>query len=241
MRLGCLEHDEIRAAAVLTSRYDIAVPPLRVARPAWRPNPYDNLTNPTCTVCALAHSARAWSWKYGGTDVAVPVDAIDALYSRATGVPLAGIEASDGADPMMVVETAQADGWDIGGQVPLVPSFTRTGLKTVELAQSLVRAGVVMLAVMLDEADMAAARAREPWALGGTRGAVVGGHMIPLAAYDGLGPPALAWAASWGQWQGMTWEWIDARSRLALEAAWRQLLAPGVSWERVMAGEAWAA
>lgn len=241
MRLGALPHSPDRAAALALSRVGILAPPLCVPKPEWQPALYDNDRMPTCTACTLAHSARAWSHKYGGgTDVAVPVPAIDALYARATGVRLAGIEASDGADPMMVVATAQADGWDIGGQVPLVPSFTRTGLKTVELAQSLVRAGVVMLAVTLDEADMAAAQAGEPWRLGGTRGAVVGGHMIPLAAYDGLGPPALAYAATWGQWQPMTWEWIDARASLALEAAWRQLLAPGVDWATVTAGEGWA-
>lgn len=226
MRLGCLEHDPARAAAMPLARLGAVPPPLRIPLPDWQPDGYDNDTNPTCTVCALAHSARAWSWKFGGTDVQVPVSAIDALYSRATGVPLAGIAASDGADPLQVVATAQADGWDIGGQAPLVPASRVTSARQLDIARAIDRAGVAMLALTLTEGDMEAVQAGREWTLDYAPGPVAGGHMAAMGAYDGLGPLYAAHIATWGRWQAASWEWVQDRIRLVLVAGWRQLLGP---------------
>lgn len=236
MRLGCLPHDRTAVEAIPFVRYGVAPAPLRVPLPSWQPDAWDNDTAPTCTVCALGHSARAWSERFGRTDVQIPVGAVDALYSRATGVPLAGIVASDGADPVRVVEEAQASGWDIGGQVPLVPDFRRLSGYQGEIARAVASSGAAMLALTLHEGDMEAVQAGREWTLDYAPGPVVGGHMVALAAYEGLGPLYAVHLATWGRWQVASWEWVQARLQLALVAGWRQLLAPGVDY-----GAAWSA
>ncbi len=241
-RLGCKQHDPARAAMLAPAPYIMAPPPLRIPRPPWQPRMWGNDTLPDCTACATGHALRAWSWKYGGTDVEIPDNAVSALYAAGIGMPGATPEqlaATDGADPLDVVDVAQARGWNIGGQVPMVPDFRVSSGKFNQIAHTIDKAGSAMLALTLYEVDMEAVRNGQPWALpddlSADRGAVVGGHMVAAAAYDGLGPMFPVSIATWGRWQEATWEWIMSRLRLVLVTGWRQTDGAGVNYSAVWA------
>ena len=231
-RLGCLPHDPAKLAALPPARFGMVPPAYQVPCPDWQPEMWGNDTLPDCTVVALGNSGRAWSHKFGGTDLSIPQPAINTLYARSIGMPGATdaqLAATDGADPMLVVETAQATGWNVGGEVPLVPDFRAGGLAVQEVARAIDRAGCAMLALTLYEGDMEAFDAGQEW-LRAPSGPVVGGHMVGVCGYDGMGPAWPAFIATWAKWQPASWQWISARVRLSLVAGWRQLCAPGADY-----------
>ena len=227
MRTGCKSHDPARAALLPSARYGAVLPPASVPLPPWQPGAYDNNDNPTCVPIALAHAARAWSVKFGdaSTDITFTIPQIDALYSAATGTPLAEIAASDGSDPLAVVERAQGRGWDIGGQAPLVPDFRVAASTPLAISSGIAHVGAVMLALTLYEQDMEDAQARRPW-IAVPAGDPIGGHMVAAAAYDSQ----RVQLATWGMFQPASWTWLAPRLRLVLVAGWRDLTPPGVDY-----------
>lgn len=229
-RLGCADHDVGALAALPLSMAGGPVA-FSTAPPSWLPNPYDNNVNPTCVPTALAACAEAWCRKYGGTDITIPLASVDKLYCDATNTAPADIANSTGADPLRVVQVAQAGGWDIGGQVPLVPDFAQTGLRVRDLADAADRASL-MVAAKLTVADMDAVEAGEDWA-GPPTGPIEGGHMMVVGAFDGLGPNRNVWLGTWGTWRPVPWDWLGARIVLGIKCGFRQLIKPGLDYKDV--------
>lgn len=230
-RLGCLPHDPDKAARLRAMRYGTQMPPASLPRAEWQPCLWDNDTLPNCTAVSLGHAARAWCRRIEGpgNDMSIAAPFIDRLYAEAIGQPgatLAQLAATEGADPLAVVETAQTSGFDVGGQVRLVPDFAILPTARTEMANGIARCGSVMLALTLYAADMDAAAAGKPWVPGGDPGPAVGGHMVAAVSYDGLQDTENVQIATWGNWKSASWEWVLARLRLALVTGWRQLVPP---------------
>lgn len=233
MRLGCLAHDAAKAASLRT-RYAAAIVPNRLPRPPWTPTLGRNDTLPDCTAVGLMNAARAWVHRFAGVDddLVVADDHIVALYAEAIGLPGASddaLAATEGADPLAVVQTAQTRGWDVGAQVPLVPDFALSGTDVRSLAHNMQCAGAVMLALTLTQTDMDAAQAGKPWTAVPDGSPIVGGHLVAACAYDGLAPTDALSIATWGTWQPASWTWVQPRLRIALIAGWRQLLPPNLA------------
>lgn len=231
MRLGCLDHDPARAAALPLIRYGAAAPPPPIYTPKldWTPTLGDNDTLPDCIPVALTNSLRAFVKRFGGDtdDLAVPTSAITGLYAHAIGMPGATdaqLAATEGADPLTVMEIAQTQGWDIGAQVPLVPDYG-TVAGRVDIARTIATLGACMFAVTLYTSDMDDAAAGRAWTMP-PRGSVEGGHMIAAADYLGLADTDILMVPTWGQWQRMSWGWLRPRLRLAMPVMCRELLGP---------------
>lgn len=232
VRLGCLPHDPDKAAAMRAMRYGTQIPPPSLLRAEWQPCLWDNDTIPNCTAVALGHAARAWCERMEGpsNDLSIATPFIDRLYAEAIGQPaatLAQLAATEGADPLAVVETAQTSGFDVGGQVRLVPDFAILPPARTTLANGMVRSGSVMLALTLYAEDMDNFQNGKPWVLVGDPGPAEGGHMVAAVSYDGLQETGNVQIATWGVWKSASWEWVQARLRLALVTGWRQLVPPG--------------
>ncbi len=239
VRLGCLPHDPARAALLPAARYGAALPPASIPVPTWQPAMLDNDTLPNCTAVALANAARAWAHRQERLDVLITAPAVDALYAAAIGMPgatAAQLAVTDGADPLAVVEQAQARGFNVGSQVPLVPDFATVAVDRTALANAMARAGGVMLALTLYAADMADFEAGRSW-VGALSGFVAGGHMVCACAYDGLGDADAVHIATWGAWQPASWGWVLARARLGVATGWRQLTAPGADYAAAWGAE----
>lgn len=241
MRLGCLDHDPTRAALLPAARYGIAPPPPSLPTATWQPQMWANDTLGDCVIAALGNAARAWSNKLTGDDTEIGTTDVVALFARVAGLPSdateAQLEAVDGLDPMLAVETAQVSGWALAGrQVPLVPDFATVASSRSALAEGMARTGSVMLAVTLYEADMDAFEAGRPW-VDAPSGDVAGGHMIAAVSYDGTRDSSMTQIATWGQWQSTSWQWLAARLRLALATGWRQLCAPGADYPALWSAE----
>lgn len=218
-RLGCKDHDAGRAALLPRAPVGLTLPPASVPPPQWQPEMYDNNVNPTCVAIALAHALRGWSWKHVGADIAVPLAAVDAIYCAATGTDPANIAASDGADPLDLVDEAEAKGWDIGQQVPLGPDIGIGDASVEHIKAQIEQYGASMLAVTLYESDMEEFDAGRVWQ-DQPHGDPIGGHMICAGWYQ-LG---VIGVATWGKWQPATPDWLRARLRLVLAAGWRQVM-----------------
>lgn len=231
MRTGCLEHDPALAAALPVVRFGATPVPARfVQKLDWTPLLGDNDTLPTCVPTALANASRALVKRLCGPtdDVAIPTSAITTLFADTIGMPGATdaqLAATDGCDPLALFALAQADGWNIGGQVPLVPTYGLLPNSRLEIARAIVRLGACPVAVTLYQSDMEDAAAGRNWVLA-PAGNVVGGHMICPADYLGLDDTDLLSVATWGKWQRMSWRWLAQRIRLAVPVVSRSLLGP---------------
>jgi hypothetical protein len=243
MRLGRLPHDPHRLAQARALRYGAVLPPARIIRDrSWSPTLGCNDTLPDCTAVAVANGARMFSRCNASTDVAIPDAAIIGFYADCIGQPGASSEqlaATNGAIMLDVMERQQANGFAIGGQVPLVADFAaippgdRYGLAT-----AIARCGHVQLGVALAIADQTDGT-WDTTTSGDQQPGSWGGHALVAYAYEGLGDTDIVWLATWGQWQAATWRWISARLEEAYALAWRQLLGPGMSYDALIAGENW--
>lgn len=231
IRLGCLDHDPAKLATLPPARFGAVLAPAAIPCPTWQPQMWGNDTLPNCTAVALGNAARAWAHSQEAEDVAIDQAHVDALYAAAIGMPGATLEqlaATDGADPLAVTEQAQARGWDIGGQTPLVPDFATVAPNNWGIMLGLARTGGVMCALTLYAEDMDAFQSGKDWTAAPS-GPVEGGHMVCIGAGDAQG----AFLATWGTWQRASWDWIGARLRLALITGWRQLIPAGAAYRWV--------
>lgn len=232
MRLGCLEHDPAVAAALPQVRYG-ARPMAASVMPdlSWMPELGANDRLPTCVPTAFANGVRASVRYLGGGDIEVPTAAIEALYARAIGMPgatEAQLAATDGSDPLVVMALAGSQGWDVGLQAPLVPSYGVGEGTQASIAGPIEDVGAVMLAVTLYEADMTYQAEGFPW-LDAPTGEIAGGHMIAACGYSALVPEGRLSIATWGAWQQASWSWLMPRLRLVVPVLVRDLLPPAAA------------
>lgn len=232
MRLGCLSHDPAVARALPQVRLG-AIPILPSVMPdlSWTPTLGANDDLPTCVPTALVNATRASMRYLGGGDIAVSDAAIEALYADAISMPgatMAQLAATDGSDPLAVLALAQTQGWDIGLQAPLVPSYGIGESLQDSIARIVGVAGACMLAVTLYDSDMRAQANGQPWT-DAPSGAEAGRHMIAACGYAGLAPTDPLSIATWGTWQPAWWGWLMPRLRLVVPVLTRDLLPPAAA------------
>ena len=232
MRLGCLDHDPAVAAALPQVRYG-ARPLAASVMPdlSWTPELGANDRLPTCVPTALVNATRASVRYLGGGDIEVPTAAIKALYARAIGMPgvtEAQLAATDGSDPLVVMGLAGSQGWDVGLQAPLVPSYGVGEGTQASIAGPIADVGAVMLAVTLYEADMTYQAEGFPW-VDPPSGEIAGGHMIAGCGYSALVSEGRLTLATWGAWQQASWSWLMPRLRLVMPVLVRDVLPPAAA------------
>lgn len=225
MRLGRLQHDPARLA--LAPRLVAASPPPPVLdRSAvdFSPMLYQNNVLPNCSAVGLANSARAAA-ALAGFDLVVDPDSVPAYYAACIGRPGASeaeLEATEGAVLMDVLDYMQANGFEVGQQVPLVANYdTVSADSRSAIASAMTRPGAGYWGVDLYERDMELLPVwdddgRDP-------GALVGGHCLLAFDYAGLNDQDTIRLGTWGAWQPATWRWAMSRLREAHGVTWPQI------------------
>lgn len=233
MRLGRCPHDPARlAAAPDLHRYGLTAPRPSLDRSgiAFQPGLYDNDQLPDCTVAGLANAATASALALGAAPPMINAVAIPTFYARAIGQPAATnaqLAATDGAVMLDVIELAATSGFDVGEQVPLVPSFGTAQTTKAAVASVTADLGAGYLGIRLYQRDMDMI-GQGPWtAAVADSGDAVGGHCLLSWDYASLNDDGLVRLATWGILQPAAWEWLIERLDEVHGLVWPQCVPPG--------------
>ena len=230
--LGRLPHHSERLAKALAAAPAPALYRYVLDRGSIDPMPamWGNDVGPTCTVAGLANSAIA----QGVVRSAPPVitdGTPQSLYAIVIGMPGATedqINATDGAIAMDVLDFAAVNGFDVGGQAPLVPVQRFPIWNTREAIAGAMcdeRTVVAYLGIRLYERDMATIGQGPLTAAVADSGALVGGHVLLAWDYPtGLRDYNLVTLLTWAARQPASWAWLMERLDEAHGLEWPQLV-----------------
>lgn len=228
---GRLPHHPERLARALASAPAPAMYRYQLDRSTTDPLPrmWGNDTGPTCTVAGLANSAIA----QGVVRSAPPViadGAPQALYATVIGMPgatEAQIDATDGAVAMDILDFAAVNGFDVGGQAPLVPIQRFPIWNTREAIAGAMcdeRTVVAYLGIRLYQRDMDTIGQGPLTAAVADSGALLGGHVLLSWDYPvGLRDDNLTTLITWANRQPASWTWLMERLDEAHALEWPQL------------------
>jgi hypothetical protein len=220
-RLGRLPHSPARLAAVPPHTFAADAPPPPVVDRsgiAFAPGLWRNDVLPDCTAVGLANARRA-ATLIQGYDIPTDEGQIIAFYAACAGVAdiEAALEASDGAVMLDVLERAQRDGFQMGGQTPEVPTFAAIQpTDRAGLAHAIAVHGAAYIGIDLYEPDMAADAI---WTLP-PAGALVGGHALIAWSYSALGNADMVMLGTWGDLVAASWAWLEGRAQEAFALSW---------------------
>jgi len=233
MKLGRLEHNPARLAAVPSHRFGIAEPPplclIRDYVP-FAPGLYGNDRLPCCTAVAVANAARAFSWARSACDIVVAEARVKAFYAGCVGCAdtdeaMAG---TDGAVLLDVIDRGTSAGVDLGQQVPLVPTAARIAPDDrAGMSHAMLHDGAVILGVELSISDQRTPvwTVSPPTSAGDPAAGSWGGHAAFGWGYTGLADDDQVMIGTWGIWQAATWAWVRERTAEAYSCSWGQLAA----------------
>lgn len=230
-RLPCDPAKIARAPSLYGHRMASLPPPPRLIRDhiAYQPQMFANNTLGDCTCAGLANAALAAA-TLDGFGLSIPDDKVVALYSAACGYNPADPSTDQGGVELDVLGYQLTNGFDIGGQTPLVGDFATFDPQDRALfANAMVRCGTVYLGLNLSIAD----QTTNTWdtnysaSAGDSTPGGWGGHCGLAWSYTGLADDDLVTLVTWGSltWKA-TWRWLADRQRCqeAHVVIWRQLM-----------------
>ena len=219
-RTGRLPHDPVAVAAAPQHTFGAVLPPEKLDRTLvdFLPGMFDNDRYSDCTSVALYNHARGVEWLEAQAELAVSRDAPLSFFAECAGDP-PNLLAINGLVALDVLTRACRDGIPAAGQF-LIPQFGVVRPTRAALARAMARLGGLYVGVTLHDRELQGTRR---WDTQGDPGAVDGGHMVNLWAYDGLADDDNVWIGTWGYWQAVTWPWLESRTNEAYGLVWRQL------------------
>lgn len=225
MRLGAIPtpRQRLETTPPLPWRHFAAVPPpatLDRRDIRYQPRLCDNDTLPVCTAAGLVNAALAVA-ALDGTSLKIDDDKVLDFFAGVVGCAptKAAIAATPGAVILDVLQQQVQQGFDTGGQTPLVGLHGTVALTRTALANTAALYGSAYLGVSLHDRDMQGG----VWDDGGDPGPLIGGHLLLLWGYQGLRDEDLVSLVTWGRFQPATWRWVRARAIEAHGLYWRQL------------------
>jgi hypothetical protein len=234
MRFGRLAHDPAEVARVPSlagHAFAASIPPLKLDRSAisFHPGLYHNDVFPVCTAAGLANSAALVA-AIAGFGLIIDVGKVIEFFATIAGIDPTdeALTASDGALMTSIIRQQTLAGFDVGTQTPLVglAGTLPIGNRSL-LALAMARLGHAYIGVTIRERDMDARPALWDVVDGRDDGAIIARHAMVLCDYTGLGDADTVRAATWGDWQPVTWGWLAARLDEAYAFVWRQLASAG--------------
>jgi len=233
MRFGRLAHDPAEVARVpsLAMHGFAASPPppsLDRSDVGFHPGLYHNDVFPVCTAAGLANAAGLVA-AINGFALITDVNRVLDFYSEIAGIDPTdeALAASDGVLMTDVIRRQTLAGFDVGTQTPLVGlAGTLPVINRSTLASAMARLGHAYVGVTIRERDMDVRPGVWDAEAGRDDGEVVGRHAMVLGDYAGLGDARTVRAATWGDWQSVTWAWLRDRLDEAYGFVWRQLATP---------------
>jgi hypothetical protein len=234
MRFGRLPHDPAEVARVpslASHAFAASIPPLTLDRSAigFHPGLYHNDVFPVCTAAGIANSAGLVA-AIAGYGLIIDVHRVIDFYARIAGIDAsdAALTASDGVLMTSVIRQQTLTGFDVGTQTALVglAGTLPVGNRSL-LALAMARLGHAYVGVTIRERDMDVRPAVWDVVTGRDDGDVIARHAMVLCDYTGLGDADTVRAATWGDWQPVTWAWLKERLDEAYGFVWRQLTSAG--------------
>lgn len=230
MRFGRLAHDPAEVARVPSLAmhgFAASPPPISLDRSGvgFHPGLYHNDVFPVCTAAGLANAAGLVA-AIDGFGLIIDVNRVLDFYAGLAGIDPtdAALAASDGVLMTDVIRRQTLDGFDVGTQTPLVGlAGTLPLINRSTLASAMARLGQAYVGVTIRERDMDVRPGLWDVEAGRDDGAIVGRHAMVLGDYTGLDDVATVRAATWGDWQTVTWAWLRDRLDEAYAFVWRQL------------------
>ena len=194
-----------------------------------QPSTWDNDQTPDCTTAGLANSLTA----QGVILSAPPIIAANkplSLYATIKGMPGATeqqLAATDGAVMMDVLDYVETNGFDVGGQVPMVPVqrfVIHNAREAIAGVMCDKKTTVGYLGIRLYARDMDVI-GQGPWtAKIADSGDLVGGHCLLSWDYaKGLSDNDLLSLLTWGIKQPASWAWLMERLDESHGLEWPQL------------------
>jgi hypothetical protein len=163
-----------------------------------------------CTCAAVYHALQVWSFNADGKILTEPDSDVEKLYILACGYnPRAGGE-GPGGNEQHVLTYLLRTGAPFGpkGQTThKIAAFVEVDPRnTDDVKRAIVNCGVAYIGFNVPQYIVPAPPATPPqvWDVQSTNGAIVGGHAVVLAGYDGNGARVI----SWGQYYTMTWNFF---------------------------------
>ena len=192
------------ARTFMLSRYLPALPPVPAAIdwsgkvPDWLMLANDSVGD--CTCASAAHLEMLWTSQAG--QEFVPTDAeVLAAYSAITGYNPANPATDEGADELSVLNYWRNMG--IAGH--RISAFAAVNIKNPgQVRAAIALFGGLYLGVQLPQSAMDEINSGQSWTET-VAPDVVGGHAVPVIAYDANGLTCI----TWGQPQKMSWAWFD--------------------------------
>jgi len=159
-----------------------------------------------CVMGAQGKILRRFLAQEYGTLITVTEQEIETAYFAETG----------GADDGLVIEDSlqswMTDGWIGGGQVRKIAAYARVDARNAtEVKQAIWLMGGAMIGVQLPQGWMEANAQGLPWDVPPSDPAIVGGHCMWVASYDGDGVEVETWGARQRlTWAALEWAATDA-------------------------------
>jgi hypothetical protein len=214
MRLGRLQHDPARVAAVPRHVMGSSlVPETVLPPPGFKPLLVKNDVLTTCTIAGLVNCARVWTLKRFRYDPVVDEDLLLEFFCQVAGVPVTDIAGVDGLVMLDVLEAAQRIGFRINSQNVLVPEFRAievTDLGAVK--DSIAETGSCYAGFDLRQADLSIDGTWDA----DTSSPIDGGHCAPPV---GCSPQGFT-EATWGIEKPATDAWMLSRLEEAYSVSW---------------------
>jgi hypothetical protein len=163
-----------------------------------------------CTCAAVYHAQQVWSFNASGTMQTQPDSDVEKLYVLACGYNPSVAGEGPGGNEQHVLTYLLKTGIPTGPNgetVQKIAGFVEVDPRnTDDVKRAIVNCGVAYIGFNVPQYIVPAPPATPPqvWDVQSTNGAIVGGHAVVLAGYDGNGARVI----SWGQYYTMTWNFF---------------------------------
>jgi len=247
--LGRRPHDPAaiaRAPSLYGHRMASLPPPPKLIRDhvAYQPEMDDNDQIGDCAEAGLANDARATAI-LDGFSIDIPTDKTVGLYSAVAGYVPGDPSTDRGTVLLELLRYQLTNGFDIGGQTPLVGDFATFDPNDRALfANAMARCNTAYIGVNLAAADEVSNTwdINTPASAGDPTPGSWGGHLLLAWSYTGLGDDDVVTLVTWGSLlYTATWRWLASRCDEAHIVIWRQLMKPngqnfaGLDYDRLRA------
>lgn len=177
----------------------VSPPPIAVdwqrSVPSWPMYANDRIG--CCTVSAAGHLVGEWSDDAGGSEVLFTDADIVAMYAAVSGFDPSTGANDNGADELTVLNYWRNTGL-AGHRIAAYVKVDHSNPSQVREAVNVF--GGVYIGFSVPRSAMTQFDAGEVWDVVGSDGGIVGGHAVPVGAYDGSGFECV----TWGRVQRMT-------------------------------------